>query len=149
MASIELFDQKRRAYYRGFVFSFTLFAVIWVLRLILKWTGVVPRDLDSALLVAIALTIPFQFYFSMKLNALRSKAKNEPELNALFQDELVKFHALRAWKSGFIAMVCTLGIFAVLSIFHLDFKDLPAVLFTILWAGVGGYHLSFYRLERE
>ncbi len=147
MASIELFDQKRRAYYRGFVFSFTPFAVLWVLRLVLRWTGVLPRDLDSALLIAIALTIPFQFYFSSKLNSLRSKAKNDPELSALLQDELIKFHALRAWQFGFIAMACTLGIFIVVSIF-LDLEDLPAVLFTVLWAGVAGYHLSFYRMER-
>lgn len=149
MANIEVFDQKRRAFYRGFVFSFTLFAVLWVLRLVLRWAGVLPRDLDSALLVAIFLTIPFQFYFSMKLNALRSKAKNDPELNVVLQDELIKFHALRAWQFGFIAMVCTLGIFIVLSIFRFDFNDLPAVLFTVLWAGVGGYHLSFYRLEKD
>jgi hypothetical protein len=148
MASIELFDQKRRAYYRGFVFSFTLFAVIWVLRLILRWTEILPRDLDRALLVAVALTIPFQLYFSLKLNSQRSKAKKDPELGALLQDELIKFHALKAWQFGFIAMACTMGIFIVLSIF-LDFKDLPAVLFTALWAGVGGYHLSFYRMERE
>ncbi len=148
MASIELFDQKRRIFYRGFVFSFTLFAVLWVLRLILRWTGVLPRDLDSALLVAIALTIPFQFYFSMKLNALRSKAKNDPELSAVLQDELIKFRAMRAWQFGFIAMACALGAFIVISIF-VGFKDLPAVLFTVLWAGVGGYHLSFYRMERD
>ena len=148
MVSIELFDQKRRAYYRGFVFSFILFAVFWILRMILRWTGVLPRGIDLALLFATALTIPFQFFFSMKLNALRSKAKNDPELSALLQDELIKFHALRAWQFGFIIMACTLGAFIVLSIF-LDFKDLPSVLFTVLWAGVGGYHLSFYRLERE
>ena len=148
MASIELFDQKRRAHYRGFVFSFTLFAALWILRLILKWGGVLPRDMDIALLAAIALTIPFQFYFSMRLNALRSKAKNDPELSAILQDELIKFHALRAWQFGFIAVACTLGIFIVVSIF-LDIKDLPAVMFTALWAGIGGYHLAFYRMEKD
>jgi hypothetical protein len=45
-------------------------------------------------------------------------------------------------------MAGCLGVFVVLSIF-LDLKDTIAVLFTALWAGFGGYHLSFYRMERE
>ena len=147
MITMESFDQKRRNLYRGFVFSFTIFVALWVLRLILRQAGILPRDLDIALLVATALTIPFLFYFSMMLNVLRSKAKKDPELRALFQDELITFHALSAWKFGFIAMAGALGIFIVLATF-IDFPDVPAVLFTALWAGVGGYHLSFYRMER-
>lgn len=148
MTSVTSFDQKRSAYYRGFVFSFTIFAALWVSRLILRWSGILPRDLDIALLAATALAIPFQLYFSMMLNSLRSKAKKDPDLSALLQDELITFHALRAWKFGFVAMAGALGIFIVLAIL-IDFPDVPSVLFTVLWAGVGGYHLSFYSMERE
>jgi heme/copper-type cytochrome/quinol oxidase subunit 4 len=144
---IELFDRKRRAYYRGWVIGFVLFTVFWVVRFALKWAGIQSEILDWVLGIGFALVIPWQFYFLIKMNSLRRRAKNSPELSALLQDELVKYHELRAWKFGFIAMAACLGVFVVLSVF-LDLKDTSAVVFTALWAGFGGYHLSFYYLER-
>jgi heme/copper-type cytochrome/quinol oxidase subunit 4 len=146
--SIELFDRKRRAYYRGWVIGFVLFTVFWVVRFGLKWAGIQSEILDWVLGIGFALVIPWQFYFLIKMNSLRGQAKNNPELNALLQDELVRYHELKAWKFGFIAMAACLGVFVVLSVF-LDLKDTNAVVFTALWAGFGGYHLSFYSMERE
>jgi len=146
--SIELFDRKRRAFYRGWVIGFALFTVFWVVRFALKWAGIRSQVLDWVLGIGLALTIPLMFYFLVKMNSLRRQAKNNPELNSLLQDELVKYHEMRAWKFGFIAMAVCLGVFVVLSVI-LDLKDTNAVVFTALWAGFGGYHLSFYRMERE
>ena len=146
--NIELFDRRRRACYRGWVVGFIIFTVFWVVRFGLKWTGVQSEILDWGLGICLALTIPLMFYFLIRMNSLRLQAKNHPELNALFQDELVKYHELRAWKFGFIAMAACLGVFVVLTVF-LDLKDTNAVVFTALWAGFGGLHLSFYRMERE
>jgi hypothetical protein len=148
MAHIEVFEQKRRAYHRGWLMGFILFSVFWVLRVSLRWAGVQSRAVDVALAIAFILVIPLMFYFIVKLDSLRRQAKNDAELSAILQDELIQHHQLKAWKYGFIAMAVCLGVFIVLSIF-LDFKDMNSVLFTALWAGFGGYHLSFYRMERE
>jgi hypothetical protein len=146
--SIELFDRKRRAYYHGWVIGFIIFTVFWLLRFGLKWAGVQSEILDWGLGICLALTIPLMFYFLIRMDSLRRLARNNPELKALLQDELVKYHEMKAWKVGFIAMAACLGLFVVLSVF-LDLKDTNAVVFTALWAGFGGYHLSFYYMERE
>jgi uncharacterized membrane protein len=148
MASIDLFEQKRRAYHRGWVMGFILFTIFWVVRVSLRWAGVQSRAVDAALAIAFILVIPLMFYFIVKLDSLRRQAKNDAELSALLQDELIQHHQLQAWKYGFIAMAACIGVFIVLAVF-LDFKDTNSVLFTALWAGFGGYHLSFYRMERE
>jgi hypothetical protein len=148
MTSIALFEQKRRAYYRGWLVGFILFTVLWVVRFVLRWAGVQSEILYPALAIGFVLVIPLMFHFIVRMDSLRRQAKNDPELNALLQDELIKHHELKAWKFGFIAMAVSLGVFVVLSVF-LDLKDTNAVLFTALWAGFGGYHLSFYNMERE
>jgi hypothetical protein len=144
---IELFDRKRRAYYRGWVIGFIIFTAFWVVRFGLKWAGVQSEILDWGLGIGLALTIPLMFYFIIRMDSLRRLARNNPELKALLQDELVKHHEMKAWKVGFIAMAACLGFFVILSAF-LNLKDTNAVVFTALWAGFGGYHLSFYYMER-
>jgi len=146
--NIELFDRKRRACYRGWVTGFIIFTVFWVLRFSLKWAGIQSEILDWTIGICLALTIPLMFYYIVRMDSLRRLARNNPELNALLQDELVKYHEMKAWKYGFIAMAACLGVFVILSVF-LDLKDTNAVVFTAFWAGFGGYHLSFYRMERE
>ena len=88
------------------------------------------------------------FYFLMRMDSLRRLARNNAELRAFLQDELIKYHEMKAWKYGFISMAACLAVFVVLSVF-IDLKDTNAVVFTALWVGFGGYHLSFYRMERE
>ena len=148
MTHTGVFEQKRRTYHRGWLLGFILFTVLWVVRFALRWAEVQSRSIDIGLAVGFILAIPLMLYFIVKLDSLRRQAKNDPELSALLQDELILHHQLQAWKYGFIAMAACLGVFIVLSVF-LDFKDTNAVLFTALWAGFGGYHLSFYRMERE
>lgn len=148
MTHIELFEKKRRAYHRGWIVGFVFFTVLWVLRFALRWAGVQSEPLRVVVAICLALTVPLMFYFIVRMDSLRRQAKNDPELKALLQDELVKHHELKAWKYGFIAMAVCLGVFVVLTAF-LDIKDTNAVIFTALWAGFGGYHLSFYRMERE
>lgn len=146
--SIELFERKRRTYHRGWLIGFIIFTIFWVLRFSLKWAGLQSEILDYVLGICLVLTIFLMFYFIIRMDSLRRQARGNPELNALLQDELVKYHHMKAWKYGFIAMAVCLGVFVILSIF-LDFKDTNAVIFTALWAGFGGYHLSFYCMERE
>jgi hypothetical protein len=148
MTHIELFERKRRGFYRGWLVGFILFTVFWILRFALRWAGVQSDILYLALAIGFVLVIPLMFYFIVRMDSLRRQAKNDPELKALLQDELVKHHELKAWKYGFIAMAVCLGVFVVLTAF-LDIKDTNAVIFTALWAGFGGYHLSFYRMEKE
>jgi hypothetical protein len=145
---IELFDRMRRAYHRGWVIGFVIFTVLWLLRFGLKWAGIRSEILDWGLGIGLVLTIPLMLYFIIRMDSLRRLAKNNPELKALLQDELVKYHEMKAWKYGFIAMAACLGVFVILSVF-LDLKDTNAVVFTAFWAGFGGYHLSFYSMERE
>jgi hypothetical protein len=148
MESVDLFDLKRRAYYRGWVIGYSIALVFWVLRFAFRWAGVQSEALDWVLGIGFALTVPLMFYFLIRMDSLRRRARNNPELTRLFQDELIKYHELKAWKFGFIAMAACLGMFVILSVF-LDLKDTNAVVFTALWVGLGGYHLSFYRMERE
>jgi uncharacterized membrane protein YhaH (DUF805 family) len=146
--NIELFDRKRRAYYLAWLIGFIIFTVLWLIRFGLKWAGLQSEILNLVLGIGLVLTIPLMFYFIIKMDSLRRQARNNPELKSLLQDELVKYHEMRAWKFGFIAMAACLGIFVFLSVF-LELKDTNAVAFTAFWAGIGGYHLSFYRMERE
>ena len=82
------------------------------------------------------------------MSALRKQAASNPELKVLLEDELVKHHEMRDWKYGFLAMTTCLGILGVLAIF-IGLTDTVSVIFTALWAGIGGYHVSFSYMEKE
>jgi len=77
--NIELFDRKRRVYYRGWVIGFIIFMVLWVVRFGLKWAGLQSETIDWALGIGLALTIPLMFYFIIRMDSLRSFYSMERE----------------------------------------------------------------------
>ena len=147
MERSEAFEKKYRSVYRLFIGAFMIFVAGWLARFVAKTAGTLPDWLDYGFAGILILTVPLQFYAVVRMNALKKKAATDAELNVFFTDERVKAHEKSAWKYGFIAMAVVLGVLGVISIFA-ELTDANGVIFTALWAGFGGYHLSFYLLER-
>jgi hypothetical protein len=144
---IEIMDRKRRNYLAIYIVSFGVFLAAFIARYILKNTGALTESLDWVIAVPFALSLPFQFYGGWGLNAVRGRIKREPEKYAALYDELVKFQELKAWRFGFIAMAAGLALLCVLTVFF-TVPDVPSLLFVCLFAGLGGYHLSFFLMNR-
>lgn len=144
---IEALDLKRRRFLAIYVISFGVFFVTFVARFILRNAGALSGRFDWPLGILFGLSLPLQAYGAMGLNTVRRKIKCEPEKYAALYDELVKYQELRAWKFGFIAMAVCLAVFCIVAIFH-GIKDIPSPLLISLFAGFGGYYLSFYLMNR-
>jgi hypothetical protein len=145
--SIEDLDRKRRRYLLIYLLSFGVFFLTFTLRFILKNAGVALGASDWILGITFGLSLPFQAYGAWGLNSVRRQVKRDPEKYAALYDELVKYQEMKAWKFGFIGMAACLAVFCVASIFA-TIKDIPSLMFISLWAGFGGYHLSFYLMNR-
>lgn len=145
--SIEALDRKRRLYLFIYLLSFGVFFLTFTLRFALKNAGVSLHASDWIIGIAFGLSLPFQAYGAWGLNSVRRQVKRDPEKYAALYDELVKYQEMKAWRFGFIAMAACLAVFCVVSIFA-TIKDIPSLMFISLWAGFGGYHLSFYIMNR-
>lgn len=146
--SIEILDRKRRVYLFIYLISFAVFFLTFTLRFALKSAGVPLHASDWILGIAFGLSLPVQAYGAWGLNSVRRQVKRDPEKYAALYDELVKYQEMKAWRLGFIAMAACLAVFCVISIFT-PIKDIPSLTFISLWAGFGGYHLSFYIMNRS
>jgi len=147
MNKIELLDKKRRQYSKFYFMGLTVFTIAWIPRLILKSLDVKFALADRILILVLALSLPFQVYGSWGLARIARLIKKDPELKAALYNEYYLWNDLKAWKTGFFTMGACLAIFAVASLF-IPF-DVMAVALTAIWTGVGGYHISLYRLERS
>jgi len=147
-SEIEKFDRIFRRVYKTYVFGFLAFMAAWVLRFTVMTIGTLPEWLDWGFAGVLILTLPIQFYTVVRMNTLKKRGMADAELSVLFTDERIRSHEKAAWKFGFLAMAGTLGVLGVISVFA-SFKDTNAVIFTALWSGFGGYHLSFFLLEKD
>ena len=148
-STIETFDRNRRQFYRGYVFSFGLFFIVCITRLICKLSGYLPSWLDTSLFVALILSIVIQLYFFFRLSRLKAQAKQDPELKEILADELTQYHQMKAWKYAFLATVGSLFLIAMISAFVVPIHEITAILTPVLLTGAGAYHISFWWMEKE
>jgi len=146
---IETYDLMRRKFLRGYLISFTAFLAPWIARFILREIELLPDGWNRILLFVLAASIPFQAYFAIGLNKLKSKIKKDPGLQEALFNELVRLHETQAWRYAFIAMTACLSAAFIVNLFVTPIKDLTAVIITAILAGSGGYHLSFHFMDRD
>lgn len=145
---IEIFDQKRRKYLKGFLFGLVIFFLAWVLRFILRANDVGTEAVHIAILVLLILCILIQAYFAISLTLTASKIKKDPKLYSALYNELVRLHELKAWKVAFFSALGSVILIALLS-FFMPVRDIVFIAFTAILAGSGGYHSAFYYLDRK
>lgn len=145
---IEIFDQKRRKYLRGFLFGLVVFLVAWILRFILKANDIGKQAAQVAILVILILCILVQAYFAINLKNTVSQIKKDPRLYSALYNELVRLHELKAWRVAFFSALGSVVLIAILS-FFMPVKDIVFIAFTAILAGSGGYHSAFYYLDRK
>lgn len=145
---IEIFDQKRRKYLRGFLFGLVIFFLTWLLRFILRANDIGTQAVQVAILVILILCILLQAYFAINLKITVSKIKKDPQLYSALYNELVRLHELKAWRVAFFSSLGSVVLIAVLS-FFMPVRDIVFIALTAILAGSGGYHSAFYYLDRK
>jgi Na+-driven multidrug efflux pump len=145
---IEIFDQKRRKYLRGFLFGLVIFFLTWILRFILRAYEIGSTPVHMAILGLLILCILVQAYFAINLTITVSKIKKDPQLYSALYNELVRLHELKAWRVAFFSALGSVILIAVLS-FFMPVRDIVFIALTAILAGSGGYHSAFYYLDRK
>lgn len=145
---IEIFDQKRRKYLRGFLLGLVIFFLTWLLRFILRTNNIGAQGVHIAILVILILCILIQAYFAINLKTTVSQIKKDPRLYSALYNELVRLHELKAWRVAFFSSLGSLILIAILS-FFMPVRDIVFIALTAILAGSAGYHLAFYYLDRN
>lgn len=145
---IEIFDQKRRKYLRGFLFGLVIFFLTWLLRFILRAYEIGSTPVHMAILGLLIMCILVQAYFAINLTITVSKIKKDPQLFSALYNELVRLHELKAWRVAFFSSLGSVILIAVLS-FFMPVRDIVFIVLTAILAGSGGYHSAFYYLDRK
>jgi dolichol kinase len=145
---IEIFDQKRRKYLKGFLFGLVIFFLAWLLRFILRANDIGSDAVHIAILALLILCILVQAYFAINLKNTVSQIKKDPRLYSALYNELVRLHELKAWRVAFFSALGSVVLIAILS-FFMPVRDIVFIAFTAILAGSGGYHSAFYYLDRK
>jgi dolichol kinase len=145
---IEIFDQKRRKYLKGFLFGLAIFFMTWILRFILRANDIGSDSAHIAILALLILCILVQAYFAINLTITVSKIKKDPKLYSALYNELVRLHELKAWRVAFFSALGSVVLIAILS-FFMPVRDVVFIALTAILAGSGGYHSAFYYLDRK
>lgn len=146
--NIERIDQKRRKILGTYVVGAIVFFGAWIVRFILKETGILNDPLDYAIAVPFAIGLVILLYSFGALIRVNKEIKTNPALQETLNDERVQLNTLLAFKYGFFAMLAGLAFFAVFNLFF-PIKDTRSVFFGLLMVGAFSYNLKFYRLEKD
>jgi len=137
-------EKALRTYSTGAI----VFYASWLVRFILRETGLLTNFLDYAIAVPFVVGLVFLLYsFGCLLRVRRPLEKNR-ELREALNDERVQLNTLLAFKFGFFALLAGLAFFAIFNFFS-PISDLVGVLISLLLLGAFGYVLKFYILERD
>src|SRR5215471_10510530 len=131
-STIQAFDRNRRRYFRGYVFSFGLFFIDCIVRMVCKLSGSLSSTLDSVLFVVLILTILLQLYFFTMLSRLKAKARHNPELKEILSDELTQYHQMKAWKYAFLSTIGCLFLITTISAFIVPIHETTTIVFPAL-----------------
>jgi len=142
---IEIFDQKRIRFLKWQIIGVVVFLIISISEMILKFFGIPIQDIRLISLPLLVFSVLLQAFFMMKLAFLQKKIDKDMELKQALDNELVNLNRMKAWRTGFIILALSTGVFGVLSIF-LPVDPVYAALTSII-AGAGGYNLGFFVLE--
>ena len=145
---IEIFDQKRRKYLRGFLFGLVIFFLTWLLRFILRASDIGSQAVQLVILIILILCVLVQAYFAINLKKTVSQIKRDPQLYSALYNELVRLHELKAWRVAFFSSLGFLILIAILS-FFMPVRDIVFIALTAILAGSAGYHSAFYYLDRN
>lgn len=145
MSKIEIFDLKRMQFLKGQIAGVILFLVVSITEMILRFSGVSILRIRMISLPLLFFSVLMQAYFVMKMALLQKEIDQDQDLKNALDNELVNLNRMKAWRTAFIVLAITSGIFGVLAIF-LPVDPVYAALTSIV-AGAGGYNLGFFVLE--
>lgn len=145
---IEETERQQLKSWKGFLIAWFLAIALLIVRYLF---GTVFKEYElnsrpiGIVVLAITVVLVFTtFFFVVKLNLLKGRAKANPQLKeALIDNELSKLYILESWKAGFIGAVATPFAFLLISSFH-PINDLLLVTLSTCTFGSGAFLTSFY-----
>ncbi|MBN2265480.1 MAG: hypothetical protein JW775_06675, partial [Candidatus Aminicenantes bacterium] len=110
---IEQIDRKRRRVLRTNVVGAVMFFASWMTRFILRELGALPEWLDWVIAVPFAVSLGILLFAFWGLMRVRKEIEADAAVNEALNDERARLNNLRAFKTGFFAMMGGLAFFAV------------------------------------
>lgn len=144
---IEIMDQKRNKFRRGYIIWLVVFFIAWIARSILKIFELEMDLFEIILLVILIFSVAVQAFYALKDNLLNLKLRKDPALREAVNDELVQLNELKAWKTAFFSLIGYVVFVAILSLF-ITFNDPMLIYITALLIGFGSYNTAVYFLNR-
>ena len=144
---IEIMDQKRKKFRRGWTIWLVVFFIAWIARSVLKIFELEMDLLETFLLVILLFSVSVQAFYALKDNLLNLKLRKDPLLREAMNDELVQLNELKAWKTAFFSLIGYIVFVAILSLF-ITFSDSMLIYVTALLIGFGSYNTAVYILNR-
>lgn len=144
---IETFDRDRRRYRSGLLIGSFVFLVAWFGYIIVR---IAPQSMElfhTIVLVVLIGSLVIQAYFGLRSTLLERKIRQDAQLNAALNNELIQLNELKAWRAAFFAVLGFIVITAIFS-FFVEIDDLMLVLLTMLLVGFGAHNLAVFLMDR-
>ena len=144
---IEIFDQDRRRYRSGLLIGSFVFLVAWFGYIIVRLAPQSMALFHTIVMVVLIASLVIQAYFGLRSTLLERKIRQDAQLRAALNNELIQLNELKAWRAAFFAVLGFIVITAIFS-FFVEIDDLMLVLLTMLLVGFGAHNLAVFLMDR-
>ena len=144
---IEIFDRDRRRFRSGLLIGSFVFLVAWFGYIIVRIAPQSMQLFHTIVMVVLIASLVIQAYFGLRSTLLERKIRQDIQLSAALNNELIQLNELKAWRAAFFAVLGFIVITAIFS-FFVEIDDLMLVLLTMLLVGFGAHNLAVYLMDR-
>lgn len=140
---IEFLDQQRMKYLKWYLVGFAICLLLMLTRHFFRLSGLNSEPIGMAVLVGAIATLLLQI-ISVVLSALLERdIRQDPDLEAALNNELVKSITTQSWVAAYIGTSGMTLFFAITSSFY-PICDTVTISLTSIVAGAGASRAYFY-----
>jgi hypothetical protein len=144
---IEIFDRDRKRFRGGLLVGSVIFLVAWFGYILVRISPQPMQLFHTVVMVILLASIVVQAYFALRTTLLERHIRQDAQLKAALNNELIQLHELKAWRAAFFSMLGFIVITGIFSLF-VQIDDLMLVLLTMLLVGFGAHNLAVYLLDK-
>jgi hypothetical protein len=140
---VEHIERKRMLYLKWYIFGFTIFIILMLVRHFLRLGGLNQELLGAIVLVGLIAGVVIQAVFILLSAFLENGIRTDSQLKAALQNELVQSIHQQSWFAAYLGAAAMTVIFAV-SWFFYPLCDPVTIALCSIAAGAGAHRIHFY-----